>query len=142
MNVKKAYYYLYYKLYRLFEWTATSPWWSEWKALAVIDLLGFMIAFSFLTYYNIFVDRNLIVGHGPVKVISLAVFILGIVLPNFLIFTYRDQWKNIAAKFDQLPKLKNRIGSLIVFGVIVLILANLIYSFYLDSQVDWSPYRN
>lgn len=54
---------------------------------------------------------------------------------------HTDIWKEYVIEFDQLSKKKNRIGGWIVFGVVLLVVMNLIFSFYLMSQVDWSMYR-
>lgn len=135
--MKRAYYYLFYKFYKMSE-AAPSRWWSEWKASLLIDLLIFIFVFSCILYYNIFFDRNF--KFENVKLIVL-IYLLLIAAPNYFIFHHHDQWKEIVAKFDQLPRRKNRIGSWIVFAVVLFVIANLIFSFYLMSRVDWSQYR-
>jgi hypothetical protein len=135
--MKQAYYYLFYKFYRMSE-AAPSRWWSEWKASLALDaLIGFFI-FSLLIYYKVLINPYTHIGGKTETIIVMGILIL---IPNYFIFHHGDYWKVIVAEFDQLPKKKNRIGSWIVFGVVLFVIANLIFSFYLMSQIDWSQYR-
>lgn len=135
--LKRAYYYVFYKLYKMSE-AAPSKWLSDWKASLAIDVLLFFFLFSVTIYYKIFVNRYFSLDN---KFGVGIIYVLFIVIPNYFIFHHKDQWKDIVAEFDQLPKKKNLIGSWIVFGVVLLVIANLIFSFYLMSQIDWSQYR-
>ncbi|TCN57591.1 hypothetical protein D0809_13485 [Flavobacterium circumlabens] len=60
---------------------------------------------------------------------------------NYFTLDYKDNWKQYNVEFANYSKRKNRIGGWIVFGIILLIISNFIFSFYLISQVDWSQYR-
>lgn len=77
----------------------------------------------------------------PANLIIIGLYVLGIAIPNYFIFHHRDQWKKIVHDFDKLPKQRNRIGSVIVLLVVVAVIANLIFSFYLMSKIDWKLYR-
>ncbi|MCF8408900.1 MAG: hypothetical protein K9G36_08005 [Crocinitomicaceae bacterium] len=133
--MKKAYYYLFYKLYK---WIGEDNWWTEWKALLFISALVFYTVFSLLVYYTIFIDRYFQLGDNKLVVFF---FILSIPVPNYFIFNHSDQWKDIVKEFDKLPKRKNKIGGWIVFGVVLLIIANLFFAFYHMSLIDWTRYR-
>lgn len=135
--MKRAYYYLFYKFYKMSE-AAPSRWWSEWKASLAIDVLAGLFIYSLLVYYKVFINRNTHIG-GKIETI-MAIGILTI-MSSYFIFHHRDQWKEIVAEFDQLPKKKNRIGGWIVFSIVLFVIANLIFSFYLMSQIDWRQYR-
>lgn len=137
MSIKKAYYYLFYKLYKFSE-AAPSRWWSEWKASLAVDvLLGFLIL-SIGIYYNVLVDRHFDFG---TKTEFVVFFLLLILVPNYFIFHHREQWRDIVAEFDKWPKRKNRVGDMIVWAVIFVIFANLIFAFYQMSLIDWKQYR-
>lgn len=136
-KIKRAYYYLFYKFYRMSE-AAPSRWWSEWKASLALDMVIFFFVFSLLIYYAVFINPYTNVGGETDTIVILGILIL---VPNYFVFHHRDQWKEIVADFDQLPKRTNQIGSWIVFGVVMLVIANLVFAFYLMSQVDWSQYR-
>lgn len=129
--IRKAYCYLFYKLYKFSE-AAQSRWLSDWKAELVIDVLWVFIALSGLVYYTVFTKQVINLGNGRFAAI------LGIILiciPNYFIFHHRDQWKKIIPAFDKLPKRTNRMGSWMVFAVILIIVINLIFSFYLMSRL-------
>lgn len=136
-KIKRAYYYLFYKFYKMSE-AAPSRWWSEWKASLALDMVIFFFIFSLLIYYAVFINPYTNVGGETETIVILGIMIL---VPNYFVFHHRDQWKEIVSEFDQLPKRTNRIGSWIVFGVVMLVIANLVFAFYLMSQVDWSQYR-
>jgi hypothetical protein len=135
--ITRLYYYLFYKLYRWYE-KGPSIWMSDWKASLSIDVLVFFVILSFIVYYTTFIDRYFELGDSKIIVF---LFIVGISVPNYFIFHHRDQWKGIVQRFDKIPKRKNLIGGWIVFGVVLLIIANLIFAFYQMSLVDWSKYR-
>lgn len=125
MSIKKAYYYLFYKLYKFSE-AAPSKWLSDWKAELCIDVLEIFIVASFIYYFDISL------GNGNFFYLF---FMLAISIPNYLIFHHKDQWKTIVEEFDTLPKKQNRIGGIIIWSIILLIIINLILSvYYMDLR--------
>ncbi len=132
----KAYYYLFYKLYRFWELVSFPKFWSDFKAIVSIVALEIWFALSLINYYNIFIDRHFYLEN------TIFFLIGGIIIGiNIISFIYLDKWKEYNEEFNQLPRKKNIIGGIIVWTIILLIIANLIYSFYLMSQIDWSQYR-
>lgn len=138
MSIKKGYYYLFYKLYKFSE-AAPSKWWSEWKASLVIDVLIYLLLLSAGGYYSIITKKDMLPIANPKFVIFLIV--IGVVSINYFIFNYQDKWRIYVAEFDRWGKLKNRLGGLIVLLIIFLVVANLIFMFYLLSQIDWKQYK-
>lgn len=136
-KIVKAYYYMFYKLYKWYE-RGPSVWLSDWKALLSLDVLWIFIGISGLVYYTLFADRYFSIGDGKFFLIG---YIVLIGIPNYFIFHHRDQWKDIVKEFDKLPKGKNRLGGWLVFLISMLIIGNMVYAFYLMSQVDWAQYR-
>lgn len=136
-QIKKAYHYLFYKLYKWYE-RGPSVWLSDWKAVLSIDVLWLFFGISLVVYYTILFDRHLQIGNGY---LFLTGYVLLIALPNYFIFHHRDQWKDIVKEFDKLPKRKNKIGGWIVFGIVLLIISNMVFAFYQMSLIDWSQYR-
>jgi hypothetical protein len=130
MRLKNAYYYFFYKLYKFSE-NSPSRWISDWKAELAIDVLWIFIGLSCMVYYTVFTQRVINVGSGKSVVI---LYIICVALPNYFIFHHRGQWKKIIYEFDKLPKRINRIGSWIVVGIIILVIVNLVFSFYLMSR--------
>jgi len=136
-KLKRAYCYLFYKFYKMSE-AAPSRWLSHWKASLAVDTLLFFLIFSLLIYYKVFVNKYTNVG-GETRIIwILGVFIL---IPNYFIFHHRDQWKGMVAQFDRLPKERNRRWGLVVWLIVTVVILNLIFSFFLMSQIDWSQYQ-
>ena len=138
--IRDAYYYCFYKLYKHYE-KGPSVWLSDWKASLTLDVLVFFTFYAALLYYNIFVDRNFNFDTKYTKLIFAILYIVCIALPNYFLFNHNNQWKRIIDRYDQLPKQKNLIGGWIVFVLVVLIIANLIFAYYLMSLIDWSQYR-
>ncbi|RUT68553.1 hypothetical protein D0817_20730 [Flavobacterium cupreum] len=139
--IKKSYYYFFYRIYRSIEFTSElsgGKFLTFFKAGVVMIALEIWIFFSFGNYYTIcsktFVE---ITFSMPIIYIPLLI-IVGF---NYFTLDYKDNWKKYNGEFANYSKRKNRIGGWIVFGIILIIIFNLIFSFYLVSQVDWSQYR-
>lgn len=117
---------------------APSRWVSDWKAGIVIIVLELWILFSIGIYYAALTKTKIELDITmPIIFIPLLI----IILINYLAFVHTDVWKEYVKEFDRLPKKKNRIGSWIVLGVVLFVVANLIFPFYLMSRVDWSQYK-
>lgn len=125
----KLYYYLYYKIYNFSNNKSSlfyfGDWYTRFKASAAIDGIGIFIYFSIFYYLDIDFEVYL-------KQIMLGVFIIiGI---NFFIFDYSNKAQLYFEEFNNWSKQKNRIGGIIVSCLIVLVIVNLIFSFYLLDQ--------
>ncbi|MFC7346924.1 hypothetical protein ACFQO9_09375 [Chryseobacterium zhengzhouense] len=131
--MKKAYYYLFYKLYKWYE-EGPSVWMSDWKAGLSIDLLVFLTIFSFVPYFIVFF--NIYINFDDIIILRLlvAIYIFLIVIPNYFIFHHKNQWKKIVNEFDKLPKKKNQQGGWTVLGIVLFIIINYIFSFYIYYQ--------
>lgn len=128
MKIKKAYYYLFYKIYKSLDTTTNVKFLIDWKTEFVIDILGIIIGFSLLNFYTVFSGNSFDLSENK---ILLIVYLVLIAIPNYLIFHHKNQWKNIIREFDKLPNRKNKKGGFIVWSFILLIIANFIFSFYL-----------
>ena len=129
--IKKAYHYLFYKLYKFSE-AAPSRWLSDWKAELALDMLWLFLCLSVFVYYTVFTKQVVNFGDGKFVSILLIIFIS---LPNYFLFHHKNQWKKIVQKFDKLPKRANRIGGGLVLSFVLFVITNLIFSFYLMSQI-------
>jgi len=139
--VQKSYYYFFYKIYRSIEYTSKSfggeSLMSSKAGLVMLALEAWGL-FSAVNYYTVCTKRYI-----EFTISMPIVYIPVIILFAFNVFTldYKDNWKKYNSEFANYSKRKNRIGGWIVFGIILLIISNLIFSFYLMSQIDWSQYR-
>lgn len=133
-----AYYYLFYKFYKFWEYVSTPSFWSDWKAGISLMALEIWLIISVFVYYKVFVNPYIHLSESNIEAYILAFTLAG---AKYIIFHHHDRWKRIVKSFDKLPKRENTIGSWVVFLLTILIIANLVYSFYLMSQIDWSQYR-
>ena len=134
----KAYKYLFYKFYKFWETISYPRVWSDFKASLTLDVLVFFILFSLMIYFNIFINPYVNFGKYPYVIIA-SILMIGAF--NYTIFNYQDRWKKIVSDFDGLKLKKNKRDSLIVGFVVVMILSNLFFAFYLMSQINWKLYH-
>jgi len=138
MSIVKAYGYFFYKLYKFWDAASIPKLWSDWKAALTMDVLEVAFVFSVIFHYSNFTKKPIDFGSGG---LSILVYVIVIALPNYFIFNHRDQWKEMVREFDQWPKRKNEIGTIVVWGVVSAVIANLILAFYLMSQIDWQSLK-
>ena len=132
-KIKRVYYYFFYKIYKSIEYTSEmfgGKFWSDLKTGIVVMVLEFWIVISLFNYYNVFIDKNF---HFS-KSIYITVVILFSILTYFTI-DHTEIWKEYNKEFDKLPKERNKKGSWVVFGIILIIIANFIFSLYLLYQM-------
>ncbi|MRX42083.1 hypothetical protein GJU43_22665 [Flavobacterium sp. LC2016-23] len=139
--IKKSYYYFFYRIYRSIEYTSElsgGKFLTEYKAGLVMLALETWGLFSLANYYTVYekISTELSISMPIVYVPAVIVYAF-----NYLTIHYKDRWKQYNTEFANYSKKKNRIGGWIVFGIILLIISNLIFSFYLMGEVDWSKYR-
>ena len=131
MVLKKIYPYIFYKLYKFSE-GAPSKWWSDWKASISLLALELWLVISCYIYYDLLTEKglpsdNIIILYGSI-IVGLLVLI------KYLMFYRHDRWKSYVAEFDKWPKGQNKIGSILVGILVIIVIVNLIFSFYLLSQ--------
>jgi hypothetical protein len=139
--IKKSYYYFFYKIYRSIEYTSElsgGKFLTFYKTGLVMLALETWIFFSLLAYYKIYtkISIQLLISMPIIYIPAIIIYAF-----NYFTLDYKDNWRQFNAEFANYSKRKNRIGGWIVFGIILIIVSNLIYSFYLMSQIDWSQYR-
>ncbi|MEO6175386.1 MAG: hypothetical protein ABIP27_09580 [Flavobacterium circumlabens] len=139
--IKKSYYYFFYKIYRSIEYTSKSfggETLISSKAGLVMLALEAWVLFSFVAYYRIYTKTSMQLSISmPIVYIPLILLFVF----NYFTLDYKGKWKQYNTEFANYSKRKNRIGGWIVFGIILLVISNLIYALYLMSQIDWSQYR-
>ncbi|AZA77613.1 hypothetical protein EG347_08840 [Chryseobacterium sp. G0186] len=120
----KIYYYLFYKLYKFWEYVSVPKFWSDVKASLSIDLLVLFAVSSVFFYFDI--------SFGD-KTIFLACLILMLFVSNYFLLQ-ESVWRKYIDYFEALPKNKNRNGSILVWSIILLILLSFIHSIYWMDQ--------
>ena len=127
MILLKAYQYFFYKLYRFYETSTYSKWWSEWKAYVSMLALSIWLYLALETSYHYF--YNIPMKSSDTNTYSTMIIFSSIIaIINWLLFEYKDKWKNIVSEFDKLEKKENRISGIVVWIVIISIIV--FYWFY------------
>lgn len=141
LSLKEGYYYFFYKMYKAIDYTSKAMggrFWTDFKAGVVMIVLEIWFLFSIGAYYAAITKTSIELKlNMPIIYVPLLV-IIGF---NYLMFVHTPKWKEYNREFDQWPKRKNRIGTWIVLGIILFIVANVIFSFYLMSRIDWQSIR-
>jgi amino acid transporter len=138
MGIKKAYHFFFYKLYKFYE-SAPSKWLSDWKALFSLLVIEIWIFIAAMTYYKVFTKRDLIYEDN-LETASITI-VIALALINYFVFGHQDRWKTYVKEFDSWSKKKSRIGTVVAWLVVFFILANMIFAFYLMSQINWKQYK-
>jgi len=136
MNLKKAYYFAFYKLYQSFE-ASPSRFWSEWKASLLMDILVGCIIITSGLIYTVITKKGFIIFESN---LNTWIMVIIISVGNYFIFNHTDRWKKIISDFNH-SKNKNRIAGIIFWCIFFLIIASVVFMFYLMSQIDWKQYR-
>ncbi len=138
MELLKAYQYLFYKLYRFYESSTYSRWWSDWKALVSIIVLEMWMYFSTEILYHYFFNVPMASSDDR---IDLGILIFGFIVSviNWYLFMFQNKWRDIVEKFDKLSFKENRIGGIIVWVVIISI--TVFYWFYSIPLLDKLKYE-
>ncbi|MCS4300660.1 hypothetical protein [Chryseobacterium sp. BIGb0232] len=125
--MKKAYYYFFYKLYKIMLQISYpfGDFFSNFRAGLVIIALEIWLCISIYGYLSIFLGRKISLSiTEPSGFIPYAI----IVSSNIYFFSSPNKWKSYFEEFEKLPKRKNLIGGIIVWSIIVLIIFNFIFS--------------
>ncbi len=126
----RTYYFVFYKLYKVFE-SAPSRWWSEMKAAISMVFLEVCLITALLTYFVLLTGKY--EGLLTNNITWGIVFLLTVPL-NIYLFVFSDQWKDYVVAFNKMPSRKNNIGGWMVLGCILLIVSNFVYTIFLYYQ--------
>lgn len=140
-KIKRYYHYFYYRIYRFIEYTSEQmggKFLTEFKAGITVIAFEIWSLLSIYNYYTIITKENL---HLSFKKTLIYIPLIIIILLKWQNFSSKEQWFSYHQQFDALPKKVNKKGGWIVFGITVFIILNLVFSFYLMMQIDWSKYR-
>jgi hypothetical protein len=136
MNIRKAYFYLFYKFYKF--GSNSGPFPNDFSAAVLLVILETLILAVLKFYYIGFVDHNDTIEPTSIETILplLAVFFI-----NYFAFIHNDKWKKYFKEFDKLPRYKNIIGTWIVIILVAFILINVVISFNIMGKIAANKYR-
>lgn len=131
-KIKRAYYYIFYKIYKSIIYTSEmvgGEFWTAFKAGIALFALELLFLGSLLNYYSIIINTKL-----KITITSPIILILCII--NYFSLIHTDIWKQYYKEFDILPEERNKKGSLIVWTIAALIFINYCGSaYYLQKYV-------
>jgi hypothetical protein len=125
MDIKKSYYYFFYKFYKLGD-MSFSIFSSDFVALVIIIWLEMIFVGSFVFYYRDFINPNL---HIELMTAQVLIPIGIIVLINVYAFITNDtKWKTYFKEFNKFSVKQNDNGTLVVAGIVIIVIANFLVS--------------
>jgi len=131
-TIKKAYYYFFYKIYKMMLSTSYpfGNFFSQFRAGLVIIVLELWIVFTIQNYYQIINNIN------PKSGSSLSMYIIGIIIImfNYIVLDYSNVLEKYKEEFDNLPKGKNTQGGMIVWSIVLFITINFFISVHYSQR--------
>ncbi|WP_284462191.1 hypothetical protein [Chryseobacterium sp.] len=127
-SIKRIYYYFYYKLYNHYENNGT-PFWSDFKANASIGALEIWLILSILNYFTLITGKT--TGELTIWQPSILIPIILLFILHYFVFIATDIWKEYNREFNLLPEEKNKRNGIVIWGIIILIIINTVFSYYL-----------
>lgn len=137
--MKRAYYYFFYKLYKIMLWTSSpfKNFFSKFRASLALVTLELWIVFTIENCYEILNEID------PKSNSNSFIYIMGlsIIIFNYISLDYYDiVWKKYKEEFDELPKRKNMIGGIIVWIIILFITASFFFSTFYLHKINFGTY--
>ena len=124
-KIKRRYYYFYYTIYKAWGKDPHLLFSTRFRADLVIGAVKIWTVISLFSYLSIFLGYRIKLSiTEPLGLIPLLL-VLGSTL---YFFTFSNKWKSYFKEFDKLPKRKNQIGRIIVWGIVIFSFINLIFS--------------
>ncbi|MEC5173870.1 hypothetical protein [Chryseobacterium nepalense] len=130
-KIKKAYYYIFYKIYKSIIYTSEmvgGEFWTDFKAGIVLLALELLFLGSFLNYYSIIINKRLDISIAS-SIILIPLIILLII--HYFCFIQTDIWKEYNKEFDTLSEKENQKGTIVVWMIAVFIFLNFFGSAFL-----------
>jgi hypothetical protein len=110
----------------------------QFKALFMVAGLEMILIGTLFTYY---MDIYKVVIPQHFNKSYLLIIALPIAGLKLWFFERNENWKAYLSEFNALPEQRQKKWNLIMRAIVFFAIANLIFSFYLMSQIDWKQYR-
>ena len=136
MNIKKAYYYFYYKLYNFFILFG-EDFLNKYKPVIFIIFLEILLLFAFSNWYSI-LARGWDNEDHTILYFAIGIFIS---LFNSAFYLHGDKYKKHFIEFENYSKQKKILAGWITFIIITMVFAAYIFSDHQMSLIDWKKYR-
>lgn len=131
-KIKKTYYYFFYKLYKFWDYFSYPKFATDWKAGFSISVIEIWFCITIYSYLSIFLDRKV-----SLSITEPSGFIPYILILTFNIYMFNSpiKWKSYFEEFEKFSKRKNRIGGIVVWGIIILLIVNFVFSVNLMKNI-------
>lgn len=126
-KIKQSYYYFFYVLYRSRQNSENNILPRDFIASLYIIILEIFLFMSFVNYYNLIFYEDANILRNDILIATVAL----LTLLDYIIIHNKDQWKYLIKEFDKLSIKKYRKTKNIVYSIIIFIISNFIFSFYL-----------
>lgn len=132
-KIKQAYYYFFYKIYKVMLWTSApfGNFFSDFRASLVIIALEIWFCITIYSYLSIFIGEKISVSITEPSGFIPYVVIVGL---NIYFFNSSYKWKPYFEEFENWSKRKNLIGSIIVWSIILFIIINFFASIHYSQK--------
>lgn len=130
-KIKKAYYYLFYKIYKSIIYTSDKgggEFWSDFKAGIALLALELWFFGTILNYYAIITNTKF--STTTIFIILLIPLVFLSIL-HYFAFIHTDIWKEYSKEFDKLSEKENQKGTTIIWVIAICITVNFFVSVYL-----------
>jgi hypothetical protein len=135
MSIELIHHYIFYKMYKFWDFFSYPKFASDFKATVSMVLLETSLFACIPFYYAAHTGK---IFYLDLKDIRILIPSLVIMLVNYMSFIRNDNWKKYMSQFDSLPKRKNILGSVVVLLLTITIFSNVIYSIRLFYH-DYHP---
>jgi len=109
-----VYDYIFYKLFRFADGTPSKLWPTEFKALATLCVIEAWLLVA--TAIVLSLDHGVVTGPNTISIVIAVSVVFG---SNYLLFEWKDRWKNIVKRFEQWPRKKQVIGGYFVWSIML-----------------------
>jgi hypothetical protein len=124
-RIKRAYYYFYYRIYKTFNKDDHPLFSVGFRADIVIMAVKGWTAIALYAYLSILLGYR--IELSITEPLGLIPFVLAVGSTLYFL-TFSNKWKPYFEEFEKLPKRKNLIGGIIVWGMVILSFINFIIS--------------
>lgn len=110
----------------------------QWKAVLMVAMMECFLIISIITYY---LDISKITVAEDFNKLYLLLFAIPLVGLKLWFFERNENWRKYLAEFEAWPEKNRKRWDWVMRLLIVFIVGNLVLSYYIMSEIDWSQYR-
>lgn len=136
-TIKIGYAYLFFFLYNTLNKKGNIL--IQWKAVFIILILELLLVMS--SYFQFENAAKVVLLPEDFNTLNLLYIIIPLVAIKLWFFERNENWKRYLEEFSAWPAEKQKRWNWVMRCIVIFVFANLIFSFYWMSQIDWKQYR-